>query len=373
MLLRLLRKTSRAFGKAKPQMNFNSFNEAADAVKRFIHAGEGDFNEHACALFRLQSERVPPFRKLCEAKGIISNEITNWQDIPALTTSAYGEFDITSLCPNDRITVFHSSGTTSTDTSKHWHNSESLIVYEASLQSNFQTHMIPEGTWSGECLSLTPSNVDAPDSSLAHMATNVTPPNMDFAGINSHDGWRVDAVIANSICARAVDQQRPIIIIGPAFSFVHWLDELTENFYLPEGSRVMETGGYKGRSREMPKTQLHGMITKKLGICTDWIVCEYGMCELGSQAYDTVAGSGFDRCFRFPSWARAQIINADTGDLIEDDEAGLLRIFDLSNVRSVIGVQTQDLAIRRGDGFELLGRSTRANPRGCSLTVNEVA
>ena len=372
MFLRLLRKTNRAFGKAKPQMNFNSFNEAADAVKRFIHAGEGDFNEHACALFALQFKQVSPFRKLCEAKGIISNEITNWQDIPALTTSSYGEFDITSLCPNDRLAVFHSSGTTGANTSKHWHNSESLSVYEASLQSNFKTHMIPEVTWSGDCLSLTPSNVEAPHSSLAHMATNVTPRNMNFAGINSHDGWRVDAVIANSVCARAIEQQWSIIIIGPAFSFVHWLDELTEKFHLPEGSRVMETGGYKGRSREIPKTELHGMISKKLGISTDWIVCEYGMCELGSQAYDTVAGSGFDRCFHFPNWARAQIINADTGVEVNDGEAGLLRIFDLSNVRSVIGVQTQDLAIRRGNGFELIGRSTRANPRGCSLALNEV-
>ena len=195
---------------------------------------------------------------------------------------------------------------------------------------------------------------------------------MNFTGINSHDGWQVDAVIANSMCATAIEQQRPIIILGPAFSFVHWLDELTENFHLPEGSRVMETGGYKGRSREIPKTELHGIISKKLGISTDWIVCEYGMCELGSQAYDTVAGSGFVRCFCFPSWARAQIINADTGDLIEDGETCLLRIFDLSNVRSVIGVQTQDLAILRGDGFELIGRSTRANPRGCSLTLSEV-
>ena len=194
-------------------MNFNSFNEAADAVKRFIHAREGDFNEHACALFRLQFKQIPPFRKLCEAKGIISNEITNWQDIPALTTSSYGEFDITSLYPNDRIAVFHSSGTTGANTSKHWHNSESLIIYEASLQSNFQTHMIPEVTWSGDCLSLTPSNVEAPHSSLAHMATNVTPRNMNFSGINSHDGWRVDGVIANSMCAGAIDQQRPIIII----------------------------------------------------------------------------------------------------------------------------------------------------------------
>jgi hypothetical protein len=66
-------------------------------------------------------------------------------------------------------------------------------------------------------------------------------------------------------------------------------------------------------------------------------------------------------------------MNADTGIVVNDGEAGLLRIFDLSNVRSVVGVQTQDLAIRRGDGFELIGRSTHANSRGCSLALSEVS
>ena len=134
----------------------------------------------------------------------------------------------------------------------------------------------------------------------------------------------------------------------------------------------METGGYKGRSREMPKAELHALISKKLRVPTDWIVCEYGMCELGSQAYDTIVGNGLERRFRFPSWARAQIVNANTGVEVNEGEAGLLRIFDLTNVRSVVGVQTQDLAIRRGDGFELIGRVTKANPRGCSLALSEV-
>ena len=352
-------------------MHFNSFNEAADAVKRFIHAGEGDFNEHACALFRLQSKRVLPLRKLCEAKKIVPEEITNWQGIPTLPADSFGEFEIISLRPDDRTAVFHSSGTTGANTSKHWHNDESLSIYEASLKSSFQIHMIPEAIWSGDCLSLTPSNVEAPHSSLAYMAENITCLNVQFAGINSNDGWRVDVEIANSACTNAVEQQRPIIIIGPAFSFVHWLDELPDKFHLPSGSRVMETGGYKGRSRKIPKAELHAMISNNLGVSADWIVCEYGMCELGSQAYDTIAGSGLERRFRFPCWARAQIVNADTGVGVNEGEAGLLRIIDLTNVRSVVGVQTQDLAIRRGDGFELIGRVTQANPRGCSLALSE--
>jgi len=128
----------------------------------------------------------------------------------------------------------------------------------------------------------------------------------------------------------------------------------------------METGGYKGRSRELPKTELHTLITSRLGLPPTAIVCEYGMSELSSQAYSlfTLHSS---LPFRFPPWARALVTSPETGREVADGETGLLRIFDLANVRSVMAVQTEDLAVRRGDGFELLGRATQAEARGCSL------
>ena len=145
----------------------------------------------------------------------------------------------------------------------------------------------------------------------------------------------------------------------------------------------METGGYKGQSREVPRAELHGLITKHLGIQPHCIVTEYGMSELSSQAYDTVADSrnrgpervsqesqrppALSRFSRFPPWARAQVISAETGHEVSEGETGLLRIFDLANVRSVLAIQTEDLAVRRGTGFELVGRAVRAEPRGCSL------
>jgi hypothetical protein len=163
------------------------------------------------------------------------------------------------------------------------------------------------------------------------------------------------------------------------------LDFLTEknlHFDLPAGSRVMETGGYKNRSRTMPKKELHALISEHLGIPPENIVCEYGMSELSSQAYDNVTSgmwhvtgdlsasrhsSPVTRHFHFPPWARAQIISPETGREVAEGEAGLIRVFDLANVFSVMAIQTEDLAIRRGDGFELIGRAPFTEPRGCSL------
>ena len=165
------------------------------------------------------------------------------------------------------------------------------------------------------------------------------------------------------------------MLLGTAFMFVHLLDELERrglSIALPPGSRIMETGGYKGRSRELPKAELHALITSRLGVPPEFIVCEYGMSELSSQAYDRVAGSASllhpqSSIFSFPPWCRALVISPETGREVAEGETGLLRLFDLANVRSMMAVQTEDLAVRRGDGFELLGRAAQTEARGCSL------
>ena len=167
-----------------------------------------------------------------------------------------------------------------------------------------------------------------------------------------------------------------MLILGTAFGFVHLLDELSARnlrLQLPEGSLVLETGGYKGRSRTMPKGELHALITERLGVEASHIICEYGMSELSSQAYDgeslksKVQSLKPGRPFHFPPWARVRIISPETGREVSDGETGLIQVFDLANVFSVVAIQTEDLAVRRGDGFELLGRATMAKPRGCSL------
>ena len=216
---------------------------------------------------------------------------------------------------------------------------------------------------------LAPHPRSMPHSSLVHMFETVrrklAAPETVFVGeLDVHGAWVIDfdaALAALRVTGRSK------LILGTAFSFVHLLDFLAEKqlrLELPNGSRVMETGGYKNRSRTMPKTELHSLITEFLGIRREQIICEYGMSELSSQAYDS---GNAGRHFHFPPWARTQIISPETGREVGDGETGLIRIFDLANVFSVAAVQTEDLAVRRGDGFELIGRAALAEPRGCSL------
>jgi hypothetical protein len=136
----------------------------------------------------------------------------------------------------------------------------------------------------------------------------------------------------------------------------------------------METGGYKGRSRALPKPELHRLISTYLGVPGSNVVCEYGMSELSSQAYDTVDKPSIEgglqveeRAFKFPPWARFQVISPETGRPVSDGETGLIRITDLANVYSVMAIQTEDLGQREGAGFRLIGRSEHAETRGCSL------
>jgi hypothetical protein len=177
----------------------------------------------------------------------------------------------------------------------------------------------------------------------------------------------------------ASDGSTPVVLLGTAFSLVLLLDHLVESnlrFDLPAGSRVMETGGYKGRSRVLTKTDLHNLITSRLGIPPAHIVSEYGMSELSSQAYNGGAAllrghpgerRAATRPYRFPPWARAQVVSPENGREGGEGETGLLRVYDLANVFSVMAIQTEDLAIRRGTGFALVGRAESAEPRGCSL------
>jgi len=387
--------------------------EAASAQALATHA-DVEFNGMALVLFALQFTANEPYRRFCEAREVTPNAVTHWTEIPAVPTSAFKELELSCLPTAQRTAVFHSSGTTAAQPSRHFHSAESLEIYEASLWAWFETSVAADArrltlaqptsqslvtsAATPRLLSLTPPPEQAPHSSLVHMFEVIRrkfgADGNVFAGRVEADGaWTLDfdaafAALSGSHRRKEVETarranpppdaggcERPLLILGTAFSFVHLLDELNaRNFrlQLPAGSRVMETGGYKGRSREMSKSELHALITEWLGVSRANIVCEYGMSELSSQAYDRVSDfefqvPGSERRFRLPPWARARVIAPETGREVAEGETGLLRVFDLANVFSALALQTEDLAVRRGDGFELMGRAKLAEPRGCSL------
>ena len=325
-----------------------------------------EFNGLALMLFTLQFEHNPAYRKFCEARKISPSSVTHWTQIPAVPTSAFKELELTSLPSDKRPRVFHSSGTTGQTPSRHFHNAESLAVYEASLLAWFRFNVPPEKNLAV----LTPSPNAAPNSSLVHMFETIRrdfcAPESSFLGALAGDGsWTLNFESTINALENGVRSNQRIMVLGTAFSFMHLLDHLAAKnlrLKLPAGSRVMETGGYKNRSRVLPKAELHELITDRLSVPPTHILCEYGMSELSSQAYDTGL-----RHFHFPPWSRAQIISPETGHEVRAGETGLLRIFDLANTFSVMAIQTEDLAIRRGDGFELIGRAESAEARGCSL------
>jgi hypothetical protein len=290
----------------------------------------------------------------------------------------FKEIDWTSLPPSEQFRIFHSSGTTAQRPSRHFHSAESLRLYEGSALTWFQPHLMPAPMSRLDCWFLAPPPDEAPHSSLVHMfdvvrRASATANSTFLARSTDTGGWVLDLEAIDRHCADALQHHRPVALLGTAFAFVHLVDALTatrRRLVLPPGSRVMETGGYKGRSRALPRRSLHELITRRLGVPPTHIVSEYGMSELSSQAYDHVAGDpepAGRRAFRFPPWARVTLVSPENGQPVDDGQPGLIRVCDLANVRSVAFIQTEDVGVRRGSAFAWLGRAADAEPRGCSL------
>lgn len=366
------------------------------------------FNQLACKLFRLQFAHNKVYRRFCSVRGVNPRNVNHWHQIPALPTAAFKDFDVTCVEPAQWTTIFISSGTTGQKQSRHIHNAESLALYEASLLPWFTRHVLPEATdalqkGAASCsykptdrwlmLILTPTRADAPRSSLVYMFDTLRrvlgSAESEFFGRITPDGsWQLDTRSLRVVLRTAADSGKPVVLLGTAFAFVQLLDYMRTTGLvcsLPTGSRVLETGGYKSRVREVLKKEFYHLITAQLGVPQSHIVSEYGMCELGSQAYDIAVGrtglsgihataqahaaadSSSNRVFRFPPWARVCVVSPETGLEVSEGEVGLIRVCDLANVLSVMAIQTEDIAVRRRAGFELLGRAASAELRGCSL------
>jgi hypothetical protein len=173
-----------------------------------------------------------------------------------------------------------------------------------------------------------------------------------------------------------VDALLAALRCGTAFAFVHLLEALEERdlrITLPPGTRVMETGGFKGRSRELSREALYEWIGDRLGVPPGRCVNQYGMTELGSQFYDSVlAEPTAARHKRVPPWARVRIVSPESGEDLGPGAVGAIHIVDLANSGSVLSISTADLGVMRGAGFEVLGREPNAEARGCSLAADEM-
>lgn len=335
-----------------------------------VHAPRDDarFERLALALFRLQHERGAAYRRLCSAFGIDEARVRRWQDVPAVPTGAFKEARLAIFPPEAIVRTFRSSG--STTERRGALELDTLALYDASLLATFAAFVCPDVTRI-RFLVLAPSADDAPDSSLSYMfqraVERLGAPRSRFCA--TPQGWDVDAVVAE-----LADLREPVALCGTAFAFVHLLDRLEARglrLALPAGARVMETGGFKGRSRELTRDELHGAIAARLGVPRARIVNQYGMCELASQFYEPTLVRGAPTDVKHvPPWVRTRVVDPRSGLDAPDGEPGVLVHYDLANTGSVLAVQTSDLGVRAAEGFRVLGRLGGAEARGCSIAAD---
>lgn len=338
-----------------------------------------EFTAFARRVFAYQYERNPAYAAYCRRRGILPEVVEHWSRIPAVPTAAFKEIALVSGNVREVEAVFRTSGTTRGRERRGEHHMLDLSIYHGALLPNFAAHLLPDGA-EMPMLSLIPSVEEMVDSSLAHMVDVV----MDRLGT---DDSRSFATVALGIdyagLDRALrmyeDEGTPVMILGTSFAFVHWTDHIRErgkSYSLPAGSRIMDTGGFKGRSREVPEAELRGAYGELLGISEDHVVNEYGMTEMGSQFYDNVLrdrhlrGTVRERHKVVPPWVRTVPVDPETLEPVEPGAVGILRHYDLANLGSVFAVQTEDLGRMVEGGFVVLGRAGGAPPRGCSIAMD---
>ena len=307
------------------------------------------FESVVCELHAFHFRCNAAYRAYCRSVDI-GESVTTWRDVPCVPQEAFKHADLRSFPAEETIATFRTSGTTGEGFGCH--HFRTLEVYEAAIREGWRRAGLPSGPF----LVIAPHPDEAPHSSLSHMLA-VLAPRKDFIASEA----AVDV-------SRLRAAKEPVTLLGTALGFLRLFEQLGEgSIRLPAGSAAMETGGYKGSGRHIPKADLYAMFEEKLGIDQENIFNEYGMTELSSQFY----ARGPRGLHSGPPWVRAVIADPVTLREVNEGEKGILLIYDTANVGSVVGIRTQDLAVRRGTGFELHGRDPSALPRGCSRAADE--
>lgn len=359
----------------------------ADLIELF---GEGvdapldddTFEELARRVFRHQYEENPIYAGFCRQRGVLPDPSLSWHEIPAVPTRAFKRLPLVSGSREEVEVIFRTSGTTQGASDRGEHPVLDPRIYRASLLPNFREHLLPDDARL-PLVSLVPSPRRAPHSSLSHMI-GVIDDELAVPG----GGWFVDpdggirvSALAETL-TRLEAEEQPVLLVGTAFALVHWMDAMDRlelRLQLAPGSRIMETGGFKGRSRELRRSEFYGSLEERTGIPPARIVNEYGMTELLSQFYEPVLRTGTtgtarlaERVHVAPPWVRTRVLDPGSLDPVSPGEPGLLCHLDLANVGSVAAVLTEDMGVATGEGFRVLGRAVDAEPRGCSLAMDEL-
>lgn len=322
--------------------------------EKIFHVSDGEeFNILAIEIFRYQLKTNPVYSKYFHHLGRGLETIKTVEQIPFLPIEMFREHQVISGNTMSSI-IFESSGTSGQKSSKHYIVSKEL--YEQSFLRTFTANF---GNPEEFCiLALLPSYLERENSSLVYMMNHLI-------GMSKHpeSGFYLNELYQLSkVLEKRVNDKQATILLGVSFALL----DLADKFPLPlnDSIAIIETGGMKGKRKEMIRKELHDILKK--AFAKDRIHSEYGMTELLSQAYS----KGNNR-FYPPPWMKVVIRDMyDPFTILPAGQSGGINIIDLANIHSCSFIATSDLGLVYEDGsFEVSGRFDQADVRGCNLMV----
>lgn len=317
----------------------------------FTIQNSDDFERLAIKIFRYQYDHNAVYRNFCDLLGCKPDEIKMLADIPFLPIQFFKTHHVISNERNPEI-IFTSSGTTGTLTSKHLVTD--LKIYKESFSEAFNREYGYPSNYN--ILALLPSYLEREGSSLIYMVDHLI--NQSDSKNSGFYLYEMDALIEKLEELEAKKQKT--ILIGVSYALLDLIEKKKFNL---KNTIVMETGGMKGRRKEMIKEELHNVLKEGFGVKN--IHSEYGMTELLSQAY-----SKGDGVFSCPPWMKILTRDPEDAQTYINYKTGGINVIDLANIYSCSFIATQDLGkIDKMGNFEIMGRFDSSDIRGCNLMV----
>ncbi len=340
-------------------------------------------------LFRLQARAIAPYAKLCAARGVVPDDVADMTAIPLVPAAAFKYAPFSLSVSGDAAVRFDTSGTSDGQPGRI--DLPDTAAYDLALQQTFAHFVVPDAAALHavrpfRCLSLVPHKQARPYSSLGYMVRRLAQRWDDGNGgqflgngADFSDGLDVAGVLA--ACQRASRDAVPVLIFATTLA----LDTLLQRWpvgtrlQLPTGSRLMDTGGPKGRRLEVSRAEQHQQLSDIFGLDPHLLVGELGMTELASQRYEANLRRHFglqapdSDGYLPPTWLRASIRDVRTGQPCAPGETGLVAHLDLANLDTCAFVLTADLGhLDAAGGLHLHGRLPGSEWRGCGLDAEEI-
>jgi len=318
---------------------------------KIFNVDDKNFEQIAFEVFQFQYINNNIYKSYCDLLKKTPSNIGDISGIPFLPISFFKSHSV--MCTKKYDKVFHSSGTTNENLSKHYVSD--IHIYEQSFLKNFIDNYGDPKDY--VILGLLPNYMQNENSSLIYMVNNL----IKLSESNDSGFFLKEYDFIIEKMKSLARKNKKIILVGVSYALLDLTESKNLNF---ENTIIIETGGMKGRRREMIKKELHETLKERTGLKK--IHSEYGMTELLSQAYSK--GDGIFSC---PNWMRVFIrdIN-DPNFLYSNNKSGGINIIDLANVNSCSFIATEDMgSLHKNGSFEIMGRIDHSDTRGCNLLV----